>query len=201
MTTRIHTLRTGSRSNVANARAPWLIYADGTMLTVRGAAPQDLPGVAMMHKRCSAKTLLDRYRAGGRAPAVLILDSYLRQPLSFVARTEDGQVVALAQLSPDLDHTVGSVEIAILIEDEWQTLGIGRTLLRHAAAAAALAGYRQLIAYPGTTLPVIQRLMGTVGTTRLMADPQRHLHTTLPQSARDGLGSVHSHAVWDRRVG
>ena len=201
MTTRIHSLRASAQTSASNARAPWLLYADGTILTVRGATPQDLPGVAMMHKRCSAKTLLDRYRAGGRAPAVVILDSHLREPLSFVATSEDGRVVAQAQVSPDTEHTMGSAQVAMLVEDQWQGLGVGRTLLGHVAAAAVLGGYRQLIAYPATTLPVIQRLMGTVGTTRVMADPQRHLHTTLPQSARDGLGSVHGHGMWERRFG
>lgn len=178
-----------------------MIYADGSMLTVRGALPNDLPGVAMLHRRCSAKTLLDRYRAGGRAPAVLVLDRDLRESLSFVATTSEGRIVAQAQVTPDSDHMASSAQVAMLVEDEWQALGIGRALLRHSAAAAALSGYRQLIAYPATTLPVIQRLMGTVGTTRLMSDPQRHLHTNLSPTARDGLGHLHSSGAWDRRFG
>ena len=201
MTTQVHTLRTRDQASTDDVRAPWLLYADGTILTVRGAKPQDLPGVAMMHSRCSAKTLLDRYRAGGRAPAVLVLDQHLREPLSFVVSTEDGRVVGQAQVRPDTDHTIGSAQIAMLVEDQWQMLGIGRALVRHCAAASALTGYRQLIAYPGTTAPVIQRLMSTVGTTRLITDVQRHLHTSLPESARYGLGNVHSNRFGARRFG
>jgi len=178
-----------------------MLYADGSMLHVRGAMPHDLPGVAMLHRRCSAKTLLDRYHSGGRAPAVLILDRDLRVPLSFVVSTNEGRVVAQAQVSPDTDHTIGSAQIAMLVDDQWQALGIGRALLRHCAAAAALSGYRQLIAYPATTLPVIHRLMGSVGTTRVITDPSRHLHTSLPQSARDGLGNVHGSLLRDRYFG
>ncbi|MCW2496100.1 MAG: putative acetyltransferase [Jatrophihabitans sp.] len=178
-----------------------MLYVDGTILTVRGATPQDLPGVALMHSRCSAKTLLDRYRAGGRPPAVLILDKHVREPLSFVVTSDDGRVVATSMVSPDATHTIGSGEIAMIVEDQWQQLGIGRSLLRHTAAAALLTGYRQLISYPGTTMPVIQRLMQGVGTTRHMADVQRHLHTSLPESARHGLGNISGHGIAARRVG
>jgi GNAT superfamily N-acetyltransferase len=183
-----------------------MLYVDGTILTVRGATPQDLPGVAIMHSRCSAKTLLDRYRAGGRPPAVLILDKHVREALSFVVTADDGRVVATSLVSPDTTHTIGSGEIAMIVEDQWQQLGIGRSLLRHTAAAALLTGYRQLISYPGTTAPVIQRLMQGVGTTRLMADVQRHLHTSLPESARHGLGTfgsqaISTHGAGARRIG
>lgn len=201
MTKRVHTLRTRDLASTDDVRAPWLLYADGTILTVRGATPQDLPGVALMHSRCSAKTLLDRYRVGGRAPAVLVLDQQLREPLSFVVSSEDGRHVAQAQVLPDTDHAIGSAQIAMIVEDQWQMLGIGRSLLRHCAAAAALSGYRQLIAYPGTTAPVIQRLMSTVGTTRLMIDAHRHLHTNLPETARYGLGNVNGNPVGQGRWG
>ena len=111
-----------------------MLYADGTILTVRGATPQALPGVALMHSRCSAKTLLDRYRVGGRAPGVVILDRDLREPLSFVVTSDDGRIVGQAQVSADTTHTIGSAQVGMLVEDQWQMLGIGRALLsRHAA--------------------------------------------------------------------
>ena len=72
------------RTRVASVREPWLLYVDGTVLTVRGTVPRDLPGVALMHGRCSAKSLLDRYRNGGRPPAIAILDRHVREPLGFV---------------------------------------------------------------------------------------------------------------------
>ena len=169
-------------------RAPWLLYLDGTALPVRGAVPQDLPGVALMHGRCSAKSLLDRYRTGGRPPAIIVLDRHVRDPLSFVVTTDNGRVVALARVAPDADHSFGSAEVSMLVEDQWQRIGVGRALLRHACAAAALSGYRQLICYPGTTSSTVQRLMGGIGTTRLMTDVQRHLHTALSDNTKLGLG-------------
>jgi GNAT superfamily N-acetyltransferase len=178
-----------------------MFYVDGTILTVRGATHQDLPGVALMHSRCSAKSLLDRYRAGGRPPAVLILDKHVREPLSFVVTADDGRTVAMSLVSPDGTHAVGSGEIAMIVEDDWQALGIGTALLRHTSAAALICGYRQLISYPGTTASTIQRLMQGVGTTRLMPDVERHLHTALPENARFWLGSAGRNAPLLRRSG
>jgi GNAT superfamily N-acetyltransferase len=168
-------------------RVPWSLHLDVAVLTVRGARPQDLAGVALMHRRCSAKSLLDRYRAGGRFPAIVVLDRHVRDPLSFVVTTDSCRVLALACVAPDPTHSFGSAEISVLVEDDWQQMGIGRALINHSAAAAALAGYRKLISYPGTTDSTVLRLMSGVGTTRVMADKERHLHTAMPDSARSGL--------------
>jgi GNAT superfamily N-acetyltransferase len=196
-----HPLPIGVDSSIAGrARAPWLLYLDGTALTVRGARPQDLPGVARMHGRCSAKSLLDRYRTGGRAPAIIVLDHQLRDPLSFVVTAEDARIVALSRVAPDATHPFGSGEVSMLVEDNWQGLGVGRALLRHSAAAAALANYRQLIAYPGTTAPMIQRLMANIGTTRLMTDDQRHMHTALAENVKLGLGMFSAGGAAGRAV-
>jgi GNAT superfamily N-acetyltransferase len=162
-----------------SAREPWVLCAAGIPLTVRGALANDLPGVAMMHGRCSPKSLLDRYRTGGRPPTVLLLDRQVRDPLTFVATTDEGRVVALARIVRDAFHPFSSAEVSLLVEDQWQRFGIGRALLRHCAAAAKAAGYRQLISYPGTTAGVAQRMMSDLGTTRVMTDGSRHLHTVL----------------------
>jgi GNAT superfamily N-acetyltransferase len=199
MTAHIRT-STPDRAILDRVRAPWLLYVDGAALTVRGARAQDLPGVALMHGRCSAKSLLDRYRTGGRAPAVMVLDRQLRDPMSFVVTTENGRVVALARVAVDGLHNFGSGELSVLVEDQWQRLGVGRALLRHCAAAAALAGYRQLITYPGTTAGAVQRLMARVGTTRLILDGQRHLHTALSEQARLGLGTLNDGGAAGRAV-
>jgi GNAT superfamily N-acetyltransferase len=196
-----HPLPIGADSSVAGrARAPWLLYLHGTALTVRGARPHDLPGVARMHARCSAKSLLDRYRTGGRAPAIIVMDRHLRDPLSLVVTAEDGRIVASSRIAPDATHPFGSGEVSMLVEDTWQGLGVGRALLRHSAAAAALANYRQLIAYPGTTASMIQRLMASIGTTRLITDDQRHLHTTLAENVKLGLGGFSAGGASARAV-
>jgi hypothetical protein len=63
-------------------------------------------------------------------------------------------------------------------------------LVSHLAGVAQAAGCRELIAYPMTALGPVRRLMVGVGRTRLVPDPQPHLHTYLTDSATLGIGSV-----------
>lgn len=178
-------------SLIGLVRQPWLMRVDGVDLLVRSAVPRDLASIARMHGRCSARSLLDRYRAGGRGPAVAALDRLLRRPLGFVAAQADGEVVAWAVAATDQMHGPDSAEIGLLVEDEWQGLGIGRELMTHLAGATLVCGYRELIAYPATSPIPAQRLMIDVGHTRVVMVPaEMHLHTYLPEAAALGLGAV-----------
>src|SRR4051812_2223601 len=172
------------------AREPWVLRVGRTPLLVRPSTARDLSAVAQMHSRCTARDLLDRYRAGGRPPAVAAVDRLLRQPDTVVAATPDGDVVATATLARDRAHSHFCAEIGLLVEEHWQRLGIGAELMSHMAGLAQAAGYHELIAYPATAMAVAQRLMLDVGRTRVVPDVELHLHTYLPESAALGLGSV-----------
>lgn len=174
----------------ALVRQPWTLRAGHEMLTVRPTSARDLAAVARMHSRCSARSLLDRYRSGGRPPAVAALDLALRRPYGIVAQTRSGDVVAIGSLGHDGIHNSYCVEVGLLVEDRWQRLGIGGELLSHLAGAAHVAGYHEIIAYPATAMHAVQRLMIDVGRTRLVPDVDAHLHTYLSESSTLGLGSV-----------
>jgi GNAT superfamily N-acetyltransferase len=174
----------------ALVRQPWTLRVGQHPLTVRPSTARDLAAVAQMHGRCSARSLLDRYRSGGRPPAVAALDLALRRPYSIVAETPAGDVVATGSLGHDGIHNPYCVEVGLLVEDRWQRLGIGTELMSHLAGAAQVAGYHELIAYPATAMHAVQRLMIEVGRTRLVPDVDTHLHTYLSESSSLGLGSV-----------
>lgn len=172
------------------ARRPWLLRVDSWTLKIRPSAPSDLAAVAAMHRRCSARSLLERYRAGGRAPAVVALDALVRTPLTFLAETAEGDVVAVATAARDPRHSPHSAEVGMLVEDGWQRLGIGTELAGHLAGAARVAGFTEIVAYPGPETGPVQRLMIRVGRTRMVPDDDMHLHTVLPEGAGLGLGAV-----------
>lgn len=174
----------------ALVRQPWQLRVGRRRLTVRPSTRHDLAAVVGMHRRCSARSLLDRYRFGGRPPAIAALDRALRQTYSVVAVTECGDVVAAGCLGHDGIHDKYCVEVGLLVEDAWQRMGIGTELICHLAGAAQVAGYHELIAYPATALPSAQRLMIEVGRTRMVPDADVHLHTYLSESSSLGLGSV-----------
>lgn len=178
-------------SLVGLVRQPWLVRVGSATILIRGARPGDLAAVAEMHGRCSPRSLLNRYRAGGQRPAVAALDKQLREPLSFVAATRGGTIVAVAVGSADPQHGRDAAEIGLLVEDAWQGWHLGRELTGHLAGASLVAGYTELIAYPATSMVITQRLIGDVGHTRVVADPDgAHLHTYLSESVVLGLGPV-----------
>lgn len=172
------------------ARQPWPLRVGRESLIIRPSTPRDLAAVAQMHSRCSARSLLDRYRSGGRPPAVAALDLALRRPYSIVAAAATGDVIATGTLEPDRAHNEFCIQVALLVEDSWQRLGIGTELMTHLAGVAQVAGYHELIAYPATAVLAVQRLMIEVGRTRMVPDTEAHLHTYLSESSSLGLGSV-----------
>lgn len=178
-------------------RQPWAVRVGSANVLIRGARPQDLAAVAEMHGRCSPQSLLNRYRKGGRRPPVVALERQLHEPLSFVAQTYGGTVVATAVATADAQHGRDAAEVGLLVEDAWQGWRLGRELMSHLAGAALVCGYHQLIAYPGTSMTAVQALMIDVGHTRNVTsnDGQIHLHTYLSESAALGLGPVRERLV------
>jgi GNAT superfamily N-acetyltransferase len=151
----------------------------------------DLYPVARMHTNCSPETLLNRYRAGGRGPAIAALERLLHQPLVYLAVTFESEVAAIATVTVDPAHDPDSAEVGILVADAWQRRGIGRELMSHVAGAALVCGYTELVAYTGTSTAAVRRLMTEVGHTRMVPDFRYpHLHTFIPESATLGLGAV-----------
>lgn len=181
---------TEDRQLAALAHQPWTLRVGRDQLIVRPSTARDLAAVAQMHRRCSARSLLERYRSGGRPPTVAALDLALRRPHSIVAATAAGEIVATGMLEHDGMHGPFCVEVALLVEDGWQRLGIGSELMSHLAGVAVAGGYQELIAYPATAVYAVQRLMIEVGRTRMVPDVDQHLHTYLPETATLGLGSV-----------
>jgi GNAT superfamily N-acetyltransferase len=158
---------------------------------MRGTNPRDLAAVAAMHARCSARGLLDRYRAGGRAPSPVAIERALRHTLGFVACTPRGEIVAMALAGPDRMHGEGTAQVGILVEDAWQRRGLAREMLTHLSAAAYVCGYSQLISYTATNVIAPHRLLVDVGRTYSVPDPvEPHLHTYLTESVTLGLGPL-----------
>ena len=179
------------RALTAAIGEPWVLRVRSTALVVRPAGAADLHRVGALHARCSPRTLLDRYRAGGKRPSPIALEGMVRRPLAFAVALPTGALVGLATVGADVLHGGSAGELGVLIADDWQGMGIGRELIAHAAAAATVCGYTELMSYPGTTLAVADQLLSEIGSTRFASDDRGlHLHTYLPETAALGLGSV-----------
>src|SRR5205814_9434660 len=120
---------TADQHLAALVHQPWTLRVGRMPLTVRPSSARDLAAVAQMHGRCSARSLLDRYRCGGRPPAVAALDLALRRPYSFVAVTATGDVVATGELEHDGLHNDFRISVGLLADGRLQRLGIGPELI------------------------------------------------------------------------
>ena len=114
-----------------------LTLPEGNEITVRRAAPADLPAAQAMHDRCSPTTLSRRYH-GPIGDSTRYLSHLLspRHGRTLAVETASGRLVALGHLLWDGDET----EVALLVEDEWQHRGIGAELLRRLVALAEETG-------------------------------------------------------------
>ena len=100
--------------------------------------PGQLARTAAMHRRCSPQTLWSRYHRAMDDPSTYV-PTLLSRPGSvhLAALGTTGCIVAVGHLMPD--HT--AVEAALLVEDSWQSRGIGTRLLQHLGEHARAGGW------------------------------------------------------------
>lgn len=128
-----------------------LLLTDGSELTLRPAATDDLPAVLAMHERCSADTRRRRYLSGSFAPSRALLNRLLEPAhgVTLVAVVGGGpeggpeRIVAMGNLVAE--GLLG--EVALLVEDAWQRRGVGTALLRRLVAHAGWTQHAALIAH------------------------------------------------------
>lgn len=120
---------------------PWAA-AEPIPVEVRGARPDDGPGLAAMHARCTMETIFRRYLSVVPALSPAWQAQLLTSTVALVAVDERRRIRALGNVA-QLEQP-GTAELAVLVEDSYQGRGLGTALARHLAAAARLAGFRAL---------------------------------------------------------
>lgn len=151
---------------VRHGRSPSRLTAGDQRWVVRGACPADLAGVAALHGRCSPGTLLQRYRAGGRAPSLDHLVQLLRAPLTLVVEGRQG-LVALGSAEHPISDDYRS-EIGLLVEDTFQGGGIGTALALRLGSTLRSLGYVQVITRSATATVPLHRVMQRLGPVRTL---------------------------------
>jgi RimJ/RimL family protein N-acetyltransferase/AcrR family transcriptional regulator len=140
---------------LAEARGDWAGFgwretlADGSMLVVRLARPEDAEGVAAMHERASPESRYQRYFtpmnewrednlrriSGGHRGATLVVTD------------ETGEVIALGNVFPLGPDDADTAEFAVIVDDRWHRQGIGLLLTHRLVEVARRLGYLRLVAY------------------------------------------------------
>ncbi len=134
-----------------------LAHGQGTLVSVRGASPSDREALRRMFSRSSAETIRRRFHIPYPRVPDRMLDLMLDQGLNqFLLAVADLEVVGHAMYAW---LGQGDAEMAIIVEDGWQSKGIGKMLLRELADGARLRGVQTFV---GTVLPENHRMLGLI---------------------------------------
>jgi GNAT superfamily N-acetyltransferase len=134
----------GVAPNVKPLRLP-----DGTTMRVRAMEAYDIDRLRRLFYRLSPQTVYLRFFQPIHAPREEMLrflagvDHERRQAL--VALDDDGEIVGVARYDRRRDDP-SRAEVAVLVEDAWQSHGLGSRLLRRLAIEAGEHGITTLTA-------------------------------------------------------
>ncbi|MFC4004639.1 GNAT family N-acetyltransferase [Prauserella oleivorans] len=165
------------RANVSGPAA--VTCTDGAAVVLREGTPGDTEALAALHERCSAETLVRRYRAGARDLPRRQVRRLLAPPHgSSVVAVCGRELVALGQLIENPDEA--TARFSLLVEDAWQRNGLGTALLQRLAALATGRGHEELVV--SALLPeqeAVRRTALRAGLTLAGVDDEGFLHVRL----------------------
>ena len=116
-------------------------------VTTRPVRPDDAPLFCRLWDRLSPETVYRRFHAPLRRPPaeahrLVEVDHDLREALVAVI---GGEVVGVARYDRS-PADPGTADVAVVVEDAWQGVGVGRQLLGELTELAARRGVRRLTA-------------------------------------------------------
>ncbi|MEW2516117.1 GCN5 family acetyltransferase [Streptomyces sp. NPDC046870] len=117
----------------------------GRMTVTRRAEAADLAAVNAMHGRCSPQTLFSRYQTGRSALRQHEWARLTRQGVSWVTSPVNRPDVVVATTHLVHDGAEGRGELALLVEDGWQDVGLGTALACWTLSQAPFFGVREAV--------------------------------------------------------
>ncbi len=127
---------------------------------IRPLRQDDAEALTRMLARCSPMTRYQRFHGVVEEFPPAYLRRCLTGDHTAMVAEEDGDVVALASVGPVFDEP-DVHEVAAIVEDRWQSKGLGRELVATLLAHAGVAVVRMevcrtsLLGYLTSTLPVV----------------------------------------------
>lgn len=166
---------------------PWgaahpITLTDGTTTRTRRATPADLDAIQTLHRRCSASSRTLRYHAGkpelSAAGWRLLSDPQRGTTLVTTTAQRVDRIIAMTNIMRTDHQGVG--ELAMLVEDAWQSKGLGTALAAHAADVARWAGHHTLTAAVGAAnTPMLHVLESLDAPPTRAAGPVLDIHIPL----------------------
>lgn len=144
----------------------WIEPVKSGTVWIRLAHPEDAHAVAAMHKRCSQRTLYQRYVSSGDWQEIQMRRlSGGHSGATLVAVGDEGQVIGLGNVFPEHSGDEHSAEIAVLVEDARQGGGVGSALLRRLVRLAERLEFDEVVAIVLADNTGMLRLLSRMGLT------------------------------------
>ncbi len=142
-----------------------LALANGRVATVRPVLPQDAPHLQSFVERLSERSRYQRFHYSLRHLPVTVLREFTeldyREHLGLIAEvfTADGAQTMIADARLVRSAARDEAELALVVADQWQGMGLGARLLRRLLAAARCAGAGRVSAELLADNAAMQRLL------------------------------------------
>ena len=145
---------------------------DGTPVVIRPVAPADRPLLVEGFEHLSERSRYQRF--------FRVLDHLHDDELDFFVNVDHDQHEALTALTPDGRRGLGiaryirlspessAAEVAIVVTDEAQGLGLGKILMNELADMARAHGIERFVAQTGVANRPFRRLVERLGPTRTL---------------------------------
>lgn len=143
-----------------------LTHAD-TQTVTRPATLDDFDAVNALHERCSLDTLIARYQAARRSLRLAEFQQLTRpdHSLTWVTYPEDDPHELVATTNLVRTTEADAAELGIMIEDPWQSRGLGTSLVQWAHAQTRALGCSSMAVMTGSgnvrMLKIMRRLDAT----------------------------------------
>ncbi|HSJ54301.1 MAG TPA: GNAT family N-acetyltransferase [Anaerolineae bacterium] len=122
---------------------------DGTAVTIRPIVPEDAPLLQALFHRLSPESIFFRFlgrpKELPRQQAERLANLDYRRQMAFVA-TLGGDIIGVARYAQSSYHEEGLMEAAVVVEDEYQSRGLGTILLNHLSDYAREQGVLAFLA-------------------------------------------------------
>ena len=145
---------TGPAEVQADGKAPYppeiVTLRDGTEVIIRAIVPEDAPLLQELVRRLSPESIflrfLTRLKELGRPQAERLANVDYQTQMALVA-TLGPDIIGVARYAPAMGQGPGYVEAAVVVEDEYQSRGLGTLLLTRLADYAREHDVEAFVAY------------------------------------------------------
>jgi ribosomal protein S18 acetylase RimI-like enzyme len=164
----------------APVQPAYVALPKGRVVVIRPAEPSDTAAVAVLHSRCGPRTLHDRYLS----PPPRITSTTLRALVSppggcaLAAVTKAGDIVGLIQVSGGEEP--GAADLALMVRDDFQRVGLGSLLARHGIRSAVAMGFDEVTSCGVASNIRLVRMLGRLGLGPYLRTADGYVHLRVP---------------------